>query len=408
MKNNSIKKPNNYSSKELTVLSNSIDTSTKSEIDVKPNIIAIMNESFSDLSVLGEFETNQDYIPFINSLDENTIKGYALSSVHGGGTSNSEFEFLTGNTMAFLPKETIAYQNYINSKASSLVSVVEAQGYTPIAIHPYLKTSWNRVSVYDNFGFNDFLTIDNFESQEYLRSYISDSCNYKKLIELYENKSPDEKLFLFNVTMQNHGPYNKEIQDNYSVYLTGEYENKFPQTNEYLSLIYKSDKAFEELVTYFNNVDEPTIIIMFGDHQPNLGDSFDETLLNNSLDNLSSNELIKRYIIPFVIWANYDIPEATVECTSINYLSNYLLDCTSLEKSAYQTFLSEFENKVPSINSLVYNTTYNNNYSTLENTFKSNSKDKLLDTYKSLEYNYLFDKKNKVNQLFNIISVEDD
>ena len=46
------------------------------EETVQPvNLICIMNESLSDLRVVGDFSTNQEYFPFINSLTENTVKG---------------------------------------------------------------------------------------------------------------------------------------------------------------------------------------------------------------------------------------------------------------------------------------------------------------------------------------------
>lgn len=407
VKNNSIQKPKNYSEDTLKKVNKDIYSSPSSESDIKPNIIAIMNESFSDLQVLGDLETNQDYMPFINSLSDNTIKGYALASVHGGGTANSEFEFLTGNSMAFLPREAISYQNYINTQTDSLVSIVKAQGYTPIAVHPYLKTSWNRSSVYENLGFNQFLTINDISDQEYFGPYIGDSCNYKNLIKLYENKKSDEKLFIFNVTMQNHSPYSTEFRDDYTIYLTGKCENKFPQANEYLSRIYESDRAFEELINYFSNVDEPTIILMFGDHQPNLGDSFDEAILNKSLEELSLEELQKKYTVPFIIWANYDIPEKNIECTSLNYLSNYLLDCTSLKKSAYFNFLSNLEKEVPAINAFGYKSNTNNSYTPITNSFNNESNIDLLEKYKILEYNMLFDKKNKLKGIFNVELSED-
>ena len=68
-----------------------------------------MNETFADLNVVNHIKTNKEVMPFINSLKENTIKGHMLVSVFGGGTSNSEYEFLTGNSMAFLPKGTVAF-----------------------------------------------------------------------------------------------------------------------------------------------------------------------------------------------------------------------------------------------------------------------------------------------------------
>lgn len=72
-----------------------------------PNIIVIMNEAFSDPAVLGAFETNMDYMPYMHSIlnghINNTISGYLNVSVLGGNTANTEFEFLTGNTCRFSP-----------------------------------------------------------------------------------------------------------------------------------------------------------------------------------------------------------------------------------------------------------------------------------------------------------------
>ena len=108
------------------------------------NVIVIMNESFSDLSVLPGVETNQDAMPFLRSLTENTIKGYAYSSVFGGTTANSEYEFLTGNTTAYLPAGTVPYQMYVSDGDPTLVSQMAALGYRTIAAHPYRSSGWNR------------------------------------------------------------------------------------------------------------------------------------------------------------------------------------------------------------------------------------------------------------------------
>lgn len=96
-----------------------------------------MNEAFSDLSVLGEFTTNKEYLPFIQSLTDNTVKGNVYVSVKGGNTPNSEFEFLTGTSMAYLPAGSIPYQQYINSDTPSMVSQLEELGYSTTAMHPY-------------------------------------------------------------------------------------------------------------------------------------------------------------------------------------------------------------------------------------------------------------------------------
>ena len=111
-----------------------------------------------------------------------------------------------------------------------------------------------------------------------------DRSDYYKIFEVYRYKTPDTPLFMFNVTMQNHGGYIPDENDNFTqtIHLTGEYAGKYPEVDEYLSLVKESDKAIEELLAYFSEVDEPTAIIFFGDHQPNVPSAFYDELLRNT------------------------------------------------------------------------------------------------------------------------------
>lgn len=128
-----VDKPDGYSRQKAKELLDSYagtdDNSDEADKSDYPNIIVVMDEAFSDLSVLGDFDTNTDYMPFVHSLEkgnENTITGYLNTSVCGGNTADTEFEFLTGNTMAFLPVGSIPYQQYIKSTTPSLASYLKA------------------------------------------------------------------------------------------------------------------------------------------------------------------------------------------------------------------------------------------------------------------------------------------
>ena len=126
--------------------------------DITPvNLICIMNESLSDLRAAGDFTTNVEYFPFINSLKENVVKGSLTVPVFGSMTSNSEYEFLTGDSMALLPANSIAYQFNVKPDTYSLVSTLKAQGYAAVAMHPYPGENWNRVECYRNMGFDEFM-----------------------------------------------------------------------------------------------------------------------------------------------------------------------------------------------------------------------------------------------------------
>ena len=78
-----------------------------------PNVIVVMDEAFSDLSYVGDLETNEEVMPFYKSLKENAIKGHAYVSVFGGQTANTEYEFLTGDSKAFLPQGSTPYQLFV-------------------------------------------------------------------------------------------------------------------------------------------------------------------------------------------------------------------------------------------------------------------------------------------------------
>lgn len=401
LKASKVEKPEDYNVENVKEIDEEIKSDDTNNNEDKPNIIAIMNESFADLSEINEFKTNIEYMPFIKSLTKNTIKGYALSSVYGGNTPNSEYEFLTGNSLAFLPKDCIPYQTYIKNDTNSLVSTLKSNGYKTIAVHPYLSSGWDRINVYNKFGFDEYYFEDDFENPKYIRNYISDESSYDKLIDLYKNKEKGQKLFMFNITMQNHGGYTTSY-DNFTEDVSLQVSDKeFPDVNRYLSLVKKSDEAIEKLINYFSNQDEKTIIVFFGDHFPALDEEFYKSLYGKSLDELDLGETQKMYKVPFFIWANYDIEEQQMECTSINYLSSILLKTTNLSMTKYDKFLLELQNNVLAINSKGYLDS-EGNYKEVPNSFDSILDNELLNKYRLIQYNNMFDYENKNEDMFYI------
>jgi phosphoglycerol transferase MdoB-like AlkP superfamily enzyme len=351
----SIDKPKGYDEEEMRALLASYESEEGAErTDTLPNIIVIMDESFSDLSVLGDFETNQDPLPFLHSLQQgaqNTITGMANVSVCGGNTANSEFEFLTGNTMAFLPQGSVPYQQYINDSIPSLASWLDELGYTTIAAHPYYANGWEREKVYPWLGFSDSLFVDDFVTASRVRKYVSDAGCVDKIISLYEEKKAGQPLFVFNVTMQNHGGYTDEYA-NFQVDVMAENVQN-SALNQYLSLTKLSDAALEKLITYFSEVDEKTVVVFFGDHQPS--DTVAESVLaqNGMHANTLDEEQTKlRYEVPYVIWANYEIPEQTGADTSLNYLAAKMLDAAGVPLDAYQNYLLELKDSYPVISAV--------------------------------------------------------
>ena len=354
------------------------------------NLIVIMNESFSDLAEVFDLETNTDPLPFFHSLTENTIRGTAYSSVFGGTTANSEYEFLTGNTMAFLPEGTVPFHMYVGEEEPNLGSQLGSLGYRTVFLHPYLSSGWNRRAVYKSFGFDEIHFQGDFTDPAYMRNYITDQSNYEELIRRYEAKEEGESLFIFNVTMQNHSAYNVPWTGlDKTVWLTGDLEGRYSTVDQYLSLLRQSDSALEYLIGYFSQVEEPTMILFFGDHQPQVATNFYTEMLGGDFEKVDIATAQQRQEVPFFLWANYDIPEEDGVVTSLNYLSALLAETAGLPMTDYQRFLLQLQERVPALNAMGYMDTdgaWQTDRSALSETAQA-----WLLRYESLQYNLLFD-----------------
>ena len=377
-----------------------VTTGQNKNLKQKPNVVVIMNETFSDLNVVNKIKTNKEVMPYINSMKENTIKGDMLVSVFGGGTSNSEYEFLTGNSVSSLPLNGNAYTQFVKHEVPSLATQLKEQGYDTTAFHPYKPNAWNRQSVYPLLGFDNFLDESSLDESKVrrIRGWVSDESDYDKIIETFENRKSDNPLFMFNVTIQNHGGYLLP-DDNFKQEITIEDEKKTEPAERYLSLIHESDRAFKKLIDYFKEQKEPTIVVMFGDHQPKLEDECYEILYGKDLNSLNIKEMQKKFTVPFVIWANYDIKEQeNVKLTSANYLSTLMLKQTNLKMTPYNQYLEELEKQIPAINANGYVTKDGKNVATQD----EEDKDKWLTNYQYLQYNSLLDYKHRVDSFFSV------
>ncbi|MCR4587713.1 MAG: LTA synthase family protein [Lachnospiraceae bacterium] len=313
-----------------------------------PNIVVVMDEAFSDLSVLGDLPVNTDPIPFVHSLmngAENTVSGTLNVSVVGGNTANTEYEFLTGNTMAFLPNGSIPYQQYVRKESTSVAQHLRDLGYETIAMHPYYATGWKRNEVYPLLGFEKMLFRDDFVNTRILRKYVDDASDFANIIRQFQNKGADP-LFVFNVTMQNHSSYRDRYDD---LPLTVEMEGSDSvELSTYLTLTNRTDAALKDLIAYFEAYEEDTVVVFFGDHQPSA--SVVSPIWKHNGKNakeLSDEDEIHRYQVPFVIWANFDMEEAQGLETSANYLASHVLECAGIPLADYQILLQNIEQSVP-------------------------------------------------------------
>lgn len=393
-----VEKPEGYSPDSITVLEGEYASEGREPTGKHPNILIVMNESFADLRIFGETpRTNQPVTPFLDSLQENMISGYALTSVYGGGTANAEFECLTGLSMEFFPENSTPYQQYIHSETLALPWVLKELGYDCAATHPYLANGWSRPKVYPLFGFEESTFIEGYPQKNLIRDYVSDREMYEHMLQQL-NAAEEAPLFLFGITMQNHGGYAMYPDSFTQRIVLEDYSREYPQTEEYLSLMYESDIALEYLITELEKQPEETVLLFFGDHLPQIEPEFYEELYGGTFETLDSQLL--KYTVPFFLWANYDIPEQRVECTSLNYLGRYLLEAAGLELPPYFRFLKEAEENIPAISAMGY---YSREKQRFIPTEEAAGEEKAwLQRYEILQYNGLFDRDNRSDVFFGI------
>ena len=388
LKESFLEPPEGYSSiKVKEIIHNYRNTSNKNVEDIKecPDIIVIMNESFTDLGYLEKVEFSEEPIPKFKALQNNCIKGTLISSVFGGSTPNSEFEFLSGCTMSFLPSGMIAYQQLIKEALPTFASQLKKYGYNCTAIHLYKPEYFSRNRIYPLLGFDTFINESNSNVNiRYVENtkkniqgdYTLDKCSFDSIKNV--SMEAEKPSFTFCVTVQNHGGYWHQLDDIRITNVESDY------ANDYVNLIRISDDEFANMLDYYESINNPTIIVMYGDHQPNLYNQFYEDIWMNCD---YSNEEIQymKAKVPFVIWANYDIEEYQIDEMSINYLGPLVLKTANIPMSDYYNYLNSLREEIPVISTVGYVDKDGYFFTDPEH----NKYSEKIKEYKYLQYNYL-------------------
>ena len=347
--------PLGYSEEKCRSLLESASISADENAVRPTNLIVIMNESFTDFSAIakGSFEPSQDPLPFFHSLadDPRAQTGLLTVPVHGGGTCDTEWEVLTGNNKDLPPIENTPYLEFYSSSrqkynTDSLAGSLRELGYKTAAMHPYNRSNWNRELVYELMGFEDYLAEESYPDAQTLRGFITDASDYARLIE-YTEAQNGAPCFVFNVTVQNHGSYNYFYDVPHTITLPG---LEAQDAEVFLSLLYESDQALKDLLAYYETVEEPTMIVFFGDHHPALSKEFRLTTFTY-YDHPETEESNLQYITPYLIWTNYDRTDSVpaVPSMSASYLGSYIKQIAGLPLSDYDKYMLESMQQYPVI-----------------------------------------------------------
>jgi phosphoglycerol transferase MdoB-like AlkP superfamily enzyme len=296
-----------------------------------------MNESFG--SAHRRIKTNMAVTPYYDSLTKVT-KGNLYVNTFGGGTANTEFEFLTGMTIGNYPYPVMPYNNFVKRNKYSIARYFNNLGYKTVAMHPYTATNYHRDKVYKRFGFDELMFFEDFRNKQYVRNFVSDRSMYEEVIRKFRNtRASGQKLFLFGITMQNHSGYKDfdgaEILSHMTNYKDRE------AVDSYLSLMKISDTAIELLIDYFDRVEDHVIILFFGDHNASFGTEINKIVYDQGLNYECSNA----YMTPFFIYDNKNRKDEYIDAISANFLSIELLKRANLPFDILHDMLNDLYKK---------------------------------------------------------------
>ena len=323
----------------------------------QPTVIAIMNETFSDLSIYQQLHAGYTGPEYFKGMSDCLSRGKLYVSAYGGGTANTEYEFLTGNSMANLGSGVYPYTIYNLQDTENLAAQFKDLGYDTVAMHPNHATNWNRENVYEDFGFDQFLSIEDFQDAETLRGMVTDQATYDKILELLDTNSNPQ--FIFDVTMQNHGGYDAGTvpEDQLSSWAPAGVadENLLAQLNVYLTCAEASDRDLASFIEDLRALDRPVVLVFFGDHQPSVSSALNDALYPGEDPQAHQWRI---YRSSYLVWANYDVagnPQASAtEEIGAAGLAAQVLHLIGAPLTDYQKALVASRAEIPALSAMGY------------------------------------------------------
>lgn len=336
---NCYSEPEEYNT-ELIVCEPSDDVN-KNQDNIYPDIILILNETFSDLDVYLDLPESREIFARINAAP-GIMHGYTVSSLIGGGTNNSEFELLTSNSMQVMYVSAPFYQVNM-AKTPSITSYLNGLNYTTVGMHCGHASNYNRNNAYVAMGFDGVsLGKESFTYSESGNRPWLDADNYQDMIELYE-ACDENPRFMYLLTYQNHGGYEQNDASCDTISVNGDYGDYTDDINEYLTSINKSAESFLDLINYFSKSDRPVVVMMLGDHAP----AFISDLTSNKGLSAEQQEIAKR-TVPYYVWSNCEFDAGVLpKYTSMVDLVPAMLKAAGMPLSGYYKTIVSLNEQVP-------------------------------------------------------------
>ena len=145
--------------------------------------------------------------------------------------------------------------------------------------------------------------------------YMRDGYFYQGMLNRMEAiNAGGQRAFLYGITMENHQPFNPDkfgYECQVGVTCDALSQEDMDIVRVMVEGITRADQALGELTDALRNSPEPTILVFFGDHRPNLFMTDGDTVYtklglcpDNDTTEWTADEINDLYSTDYLIWAN--------------------------------------------------------------------------------------------------------
>ncbi len=354
-----IEKPDEYSVEDVNSALSLIDYPEKEEM-VHPNIVVLQLESFFDVNYLKNYTFSENPTPTFTWVKDNCPGGLLTVPSIGGGTANTEFEFLTGISLDIFGIGEYPYQTVLKeTPCESMARTLNDKGYVSTAIHNHTAIFYKRNQAYASLGFDKFVPVEFMNTEKNELGWAKDTVLLGEISEAMQ--STPEKDFIFTVTVQGHGKYPEEDEFQYDKIITAD---GFDLTESsqvafkygleyYVNQLRQTDAFVKDLIEYFKSYPEPVALVLYGDHLP---------AFNITDDDLNGCGI---YQTEYCIWTNYTELEKTRKDIQSYQLNAVLFEKLGLNAGMLPrvTQVLEYDENYKEVLSLLaYDMLYGKNY----------------------------------------------
>ncbi len=333
--NTGVKKPSDYSEEKIDEIIKDMgkeDNADEKE-KITPNVIFLQLESFFDISKVNYLKLSENPIPTFTKLKKNFTSGYLNVYNVGYGTSNTEFEIITGMNLDDFGPGEFPYKTILQkTTCESICYDLKKNGYSTHAIHDNEGTFYSRNTVFANLGFDTFTSIEYMNNIEFTpMGWAKDKCLTSEIVNTM--KSTPSQDYIYTISVQGHGSYpTTQPDEEPRITVSGiEDEGRKNAFEYYVNEINEMDQFVAELIAQLEKYDEDVVLVMYGDHLPGLGFS-DDDLTNGSV-----------YQTEYVMWNNFGLKKNDEDVQTFQ-LASKVMEELGISTGVINNFHQKYKN----------------------------------------------------------------